>query len=431
MKLGKKEIMVSLTMKMVVGMVVVSCVTYGTSAFFIFIFGRFFEQFMPTWIYTLLVLLLGVIWSGILGFFVARFVTTIIKGIQNGVRQASEGDLTVTIKVRKTRDELMILSQLTQIMIQNLRETVLGIQVFSTKTQDRVTYLTQRISEASLQSKVIGQTIEEIARGAERQSQSALATFDSIQEAMKLAGRIEEHVMGSFHLSNGMVTALEEGEEVVQSLIDGILQLSETNQTQSQKIEELNSDAKEIGTITKVIEKIVEETNLLALNATIEAARAGEHGRGFAVVASEIQKLANDSNQSLKRIDQLIKQMQQKVAEVVRHIQSQLNCVEHESQKAKQTDQALLAIKHSVRGVADSIEQIKVDTAIQKQTISGIMDEAQDVAAVAQQTSAGSEEVASSAQEQGSIMGDLAGYIEELAGETLDLVEQVKTLKVS
>lgn len=427
----KGEITFSLTKKLVLGMVVVSLITYGTSAFFIFVLGGFFERFLPTWLYQLLVLLLGVIWSGILGYFAARYISTIIKTLQKGVAQASEGDLTADIKIPNTKDELMILSQLTQKMIQNLRQTVLEIHTYSTKTQDKVSFLTERVREASLQSKMIGETIEEIAKGAERQSQSAVSTSDSIQEALELAERIEENVGESFNHSKDMVIALEEGESVIQSLISGILTLSETNQTQSQKVNELSSNAKEIGVITGVIESIVQETNLLALNASIEAARAGENGRGFAVVASEVQKLANDSGQSLKKIDDLIKHMQKTVAEVVVQIKSQLSLVDEESKKAQKTDQAISKVKQSVLVVAESIKNIKADTEIQKQTINGIMEEAQDVAAVAEETSAGSEEVASSAQEQGMIMDDLATYIQELAVETLDLVEQVKTLKVS
>lgn len=425
-----KDATFNLTMKMVVGMVVVSCITYGTSAFFIFSFGPFFGHFMPMWLYTIIILLLGVAWSGILGFFFARFISRIIQNLQKGVKRAASGDLSITIPVSKTRDELMLLGLLIQKMIDNLRQTVIGIHEFSEKTEEKVRFLNQQVNEVSEESKWIGQTIASIASGAERQAQAAAETLETVHEALQFAEKIEGHVGKSVGMSNEMVSVLEKGEASVQALIKGILNLAETNQVQSQKIKELNQDAKDIGSISKVIGGISEQTNLLALNATIEAARAGEEGRGFAVVAGEIQKLASHSADALKQIDQLIKNMQSKVADVVEHIQNQMGLVEDETKRARDTDQAINKVKQSVLNVADAIQMIKLDTSEQKQAIKGIVEESENVAVVAEQTSAGSEEVAASVQEQGVIMEELSAYLTNLSADTKDLLEQVKQLQV-
>ncbi len=65
-----------------------------------------------------------------------------------------------------------------------------------------------------------------------------------------------------------------------------------------------------------VIMNVVSQTNLLSLNASIEAARAGEAGKGFAVVAGEIGALAEQSRQTVIKIQEVT----QEVTEAVQNL---------------------------------------------------------------------------------------------------------------
>ena len=83
-----------------------------------------------------------------------------------------------------------------------------------------------------------------------------------------------------------------------------------------------------INELTKSILDISSQTNLLALNASIEAARAGDAGRGFAVVAEEIGTLANQTQDTVKNIDQIIEEVYSAVKGMAACLNSSTNFLE-------------------------------------------------------------------------------------------------------
>ncbi|MCB8815042.1 methyl-accepting chemotaxis protein [Desulfosporosinus sp. SRJS8] len=61
----------------------------------------------------------------------------------------------------------------------------------------------------------------------------------------------------------------------------------------------------QISILSESIMQITAQTNLLALNAAIEAARAGGAGKGFSVVSEEIRKLAEQSKDTVIKIQDI------------------------------------------------------------------------------------------------------------------------------
>lgn len=116
---------------------------------------------------------------------------------------------------------------------------------------------------------------------------------------------------------------------------------------------------KETDEVVQIIRSISGQTNLLGLNAAIEAARVGEQGRGFSVVAGEIRKLATTSNDSITRIDNIIKAIRidsHNTAMQAAHINQVINQVAEAIQHIAVSAQEATIMVNQIEELAASLE---------------------------------------------------------------------------
>ena len=92
--------------------------------------------------------------------------------------------------------------------------------------------------------------------------------------------------------------------------LEGMFVLEEKVDAIAEKIVNLSTQASQISNVSQLVIDFANQTNMLALNSSVEAVRAGEHGKGFALVANEIRKLADQSQQSADKINNLVSNIQ-------------------------------------------------------------------------------------------------------------------------
>lgn len=418
--------------KMVLGITLLATVTYGTSALYIFVLNDFIRSYIPLTEFQFIIatLVLGIVWSGILGFFAASIITRRIQKIHEVVHLAAQGDLRHQLEVGQSDDELRGLAIAFNQMIANWREMIGGISQHFDQTNINVESLKTASDESARQADNISKTIEEIARGAERSAGAVQMTVEAIDQVAAMAEKVNDHAQESKQRAEAMVQTLETSSAVVRSLVEGMQYLTQGNQTSIEVVRRLEKNAQEINEITKLVADIAEQTNLLALNASIEAARAGEHGRGFVVVAEEVRKLADQSSQAVQNINQLIAYMQTEVHNVVAQIEAQVEVTDRESKRGEEAKQALEEIAASVQQVVLSIEEIANLANTQKEAMEQTVSQAQEVASVAEETSAGAQEVAATTQQQTQLMHAIASTSEQVRKEAQLLDEKIRQFAI-
>ncbi len=424
-----KQYKFSLRLKLVLFITGLAIITYSFTALFIYGLHDAVQSFwaVSEQTFTVITLLLGIFWSGVLAFFMSGFITRPLHRLEKVASLAADGNLTERVSVPKSDDEIRSLSLAFNSMIDHLSHVIENIDRHFEDTNQSVIHLKTAADQATEQARMISLTTQEISKGAEMSASSVQQNAESVEEATALADQVQQKAQQSREKSNQMMNVLKESEQSVHGLIQGIQQVANDQEQSLKDVERLNQNAQEVEHIISLVGDISEQTNLLALNASIEAARAGEHGKGFAVVADEVRKLADQSASSVQKITGLIGTIQSDVALVVTQMNQQMDRSTKEAQKGQETTQAIQQMNNSVNDVAVAIQDISEIVDKQLASIQQSAKQSQDVAAVAEETSAGAEEVSASIQEQTSVienMDDLANALERQAQGLKDQIHR-------
>jgi len=402
------KIRFGLQKKIVLGITVLSIITYGTSFIFLTFLSDYFSAFIPPVFFQGTVLVMGIGWSAFFGWVAARILTKPIVQLQQTAEKVSTGDLRVQVEIPKSQDELRSLALAFDRMLSNLQTIVKDIEENSRETGGHVQELTQASYEVALRTEEIGATIEEIAKGAKAQSSASFTMLHSLEQLSDMVEEVNGRADQTKSLSGKMVQIIDSSSQVVTTLINGLDRMAKESRLSIGVVSKLDQQAKEIGEISKLVGSMAEQTNLLALNASIEAARAGEHGRGFAVVAGEVRKLADESRKAVQAIDHLIHEIQHEVGIVVTQIHEQVKMATTESARGEETTKALQDISESVRSVVESVNDIVKMVEDQSTNMKSTLNEAKGIAKIAEEASMGSQSVAAAAQDQTASMEEIA-----------------------
>ena len=411
--------------KLIVFVVALAIVTYSISFLFIeYVQPMFFPETNRK-VFEIVTYALGIIWSGILAGFLGIILVRPLQQLEEVANAAARGEIGRDIDIPKTNDEMESLAKAFQTMLVNLRSMVARIEDNFEATNTSMQKLSSGTQQATAQTDAIAKTISDISIGAEQSSNAVQFTANSLENVRDITNSVSDYVDVSQSTSKLMVKELTAATEQINLLVDGVQNMVDNNRQSLEEILQLEKNATEIEHIIQFVSSIADQTNLLALNASIEAARAGEHGKGFAVVAEEVRKLADGSSEAAHNITDLIHKMQGDVKTVVASMHEQMTTTEKEVARVAATTEAVDGMTTMIHEVAKSVTEISHLADEQRNMLEQTAAQSQEVAAIAKQTSVGTQDVQQATEKQVKAIDDMNRLMEDVNYQTRELYEVI------
>jgi|GEM_PF-5149887 len=354
-----------------------------------------------------------------------------LKVLTDVASKVKDGDFTQEVPVISTKDEIGQLSETFRSMLSNLKSIILQIGTSSEKVMSASSELLSNAEQSAATAEQVTTIIEQVSRRAEKQNSALEHNLINIHDVTNIIQNTEKETDEINRMAKVAVQKAGEGSVSVQNTAHQIRSVNESVLKAKEQIHSLMLEMEKVTQITSVISSITEQTNLLALNAAIEAARAGEYGKGFAVVADEIRKLAEESQASTKRIEDIIEKIQNETRQSVEYMSQVSEDVEKSIINTNDSEEKFENIRQSITALVPSMEEMVKNTKTASILLHKITENEVELVSVAQENAATAEEVSASSEEQLATMEEITSSAEQLAKMAEDLQSLVQQFKVS
>lgn len=364
-----------------------------------------------------------VIASIICGFAMRRLITVIGKTVGN-LDNVAAGALNIQIdqRILSRGDEIGDMGRSLQQMISAFSDIIHKITDSASKLDSVSSEYGDSFQTIVEQINGINRSMDDVANGATAQAkesqeanQQVINIGDSITTTVE---RVE--ILNSS--SDKMKQYSDTANDTLEKLSGITIKTKEAVNSVQKQTNETNQSAKDIQEATQLITEIASQTNLLSLNASIEAARAGENGKGFAVVADEIRNLSEQSRQSAEKIENIVRQLMTNSDNSVQTMGEVSEIVLQQDEMLSDTISMFDSLNGEIQEVIGAVNEIRHQIETLDQLKSGVLNNLEGLAGIAEQNAASTQETSASM----TMLGDIIDKCSEDTKELMRLAEELE-----
>jgi methyl-accepting chemotaxis protein len=356
-----------------------------------------------------------------------------LRTLAAAAEQVGAGDLSQKIQRRghgTRQDELDSLATSIEKMRVNFLQMLNTLHSTSSQANSSSSSLTELAKRINVSAGEISQSMEQIAKGADLQTELVTKTSALINEMARSIERTSRSAEDAARSSAEASVVAQSGSQMAGKAVEKMRGVFEGIEKYSKRVFEFGERTKEIGNIVKVITEVAQQTHLLAINATIEAARAGDAGRGFAVVAEEIRQLAENTSRSAERIGGIVEEVTVGSEEAVRAVK---DTSQHLSEGRDQLTSIIDALENIVTTVTSGSDRVQIISRLAREQIAGAeqtVKAIENISNVAQKNASSTEAVSQAVEAQSLSLLDVTRLADEIVALAGAMDAEVRKFKL-
>ena len=344
----------------------------------------------------------------------SRAVTRPLAAFAVDMEAMGDGDLRLTLDVRREADEFAKLADALRRARERLGGLVAHVQYESEQVSSAANQLAASATNVSDAASHMTRGIADIAQGASAQLEALGSASDAVRRLGDAGTAIQSAVAATGAAGGEIRTTANDARAELANAVTTLREAAQVADGSAAEIRELQEATAAVDNFATLIGSIASQTNLLALNAAIEAARAGAYGRGFAVVAEEVRLLADQSHQAAEEVTDSVRRIRERIDRAVGSVGAGTARMRDARKVAENASASLDRIERAIASVDDATAQVEEVVSASRQLI-GDVDAAMDrVRAAAEGHAAAAQEVAAAAEESSGSMQEVSATAQAL-----------------
>jgi methyl-accepting chemotaxis protein len=385
------------------------------------------------WMVSLLLTAVMIVIGILLALFIGNRISKPLNRLVQYAKTFSTGDLSQSVNIKR-EDEIGILANSFEEMRKNLSRIIDNVREKSEAIHRTGQTLLESFEELAQASKQIAMSTDEEAKGSEERANHIDRISNMMSEMSIAISNVDEQTKLIKNLTDQTSQQAEKGNVQVQMITEQMNKIKQNGMVSKENLFNLGKKLEHINEIIKIIQDISSQIHLLSLNASIEAARAGEAGKGFSVVAQEVQKLASQTDESIKTISEAIREINEQANIVLNLNQQDFEDIVKGVEIVEDNGRLFNSIFESVEQLAKGIDAIAKSTEDLHQASDEILTSIQEIAAISEQGVAATQEISASAVQQSNTIDYLKQQNAELkllADNLQDMIKRFKTNEIT